>query len=79
MVGYLRDVTHSFVAPLFLFMPKLLGTIASRIFRVIPGSPKPDLAIPPCVLPYEVCRFDLLRVARDEHPLGRSMLAARFE
>jgi hypothetical protein len=42
---------------------------------LIAGIPKPDTAIPPCVLPYEAFRFDLPRIATDEHPLERSMLA----
>jgi hypothetical protein len=46
--------------------------------RLIAGSPRPDRTIPPCVLPHEACRFDLPRIARDEHPLERSMLAIRF-
>jgi hypothetical protein len=39
-----------------------LTTPASRIACI----PKPDTAIQPCVLPFEACRFDLPRFARDE-------------
>ena len=42
-------------------------------------SPRPNRAIPPCVLRFEAFRFDLPGIARGGHQLERSMPATRSE